>query len=230
MRSVPPTRHLQRSHIVFFALVTLSLSLCAKASETPQGKTLAMSKNGNYIVVQEWRLGPDNYVEQVTFQVFTKDRDPWQWMTWEGTYWQPDWSVVLTENQGVVKGKGMPINVWPLIPDNGNFIVLLDNMGFYGIWIFRRRTRFDWEAPLQIQSQNGLLVKAIAVEELLPPEKRPKNNIVTWAPPWFEKASFQFSPDDQLLMRYSDSPVSVTINLKDGTIVGAPDSHPAAGR
>jgi len=204
-------------HIFFSAVLTLSFVVCAKASERPLGKSLAMSQNGNYIVVQEWRLGPDNHVQQLTFQVFAKDCDPWQWMTWKGTYWAPDWSVVLTENQGVVKGKGLPINVWPLIPDNGDFVVLLSDDG-PGIWIFRRRTRFDREAPLQTGSERSVLVKAIAVGELLPPEKL-LNNFATFVPPWFNQASFEFSPNEQLLIRYSDSPASVVINLKDGAIV-----------
>ena len=208
---------------------SLSLSLCAKASQTPQGKTLAMSKNGNYIVVQDMGVDRDGHVEQVTFQVFAKDRDPWEWMTWEGTYWALDWSVVLTVNQGVVKGKGLPFNVWPLIPDDGDFIVLLDDMDFYGMWIFRRRTRFDWEDASQTGSARSVLVKAIAKEELLPQEKHRKDNVFTGHPHGSTTLVFEFSPDDQLLIRYSDPPVSLTINLKGGTIVGARDLRPAAG-
>lgn len=225
----------ERTRHLFLAILILVPVAPVLASPPRPCTKAASSKNGNYLVIRDVQLEPNQdrndgaAVHQVSFQVFTKtefastsDR-----FTSAATYWESLlWDVVLTRSDT----RPLPVCAVPLLSEGGESLVLLNENAAgpadYALWIYRRSSHpGDRMADGQGSS---ILVKTVTLGDIWPADKFPKVIVVTDATQlWFAGGSFDFSEDNRLLTHDTRWGNSVRISLTDGAVSKSSESEVA---
>lgn len=149
----------KRSAPLLLATLLLAAPFAAGSDLYSLCEMAATSANGRYLVVEEdqfKQIDPNtSKVEQMSWQVFSSVEFRRDIPASPGAHWTPDrWSVVLKPP--------FPMECpWPLIRDNGLFLVLMNGYepGATALWIYRQSER---------EVHQGVLVKEIKLGELGP--------------------------------------------------------------
>lgn len=202
------------------ALVLLfATSTFVFASSTTDCPKAASSSKGNFLVIIERELEKvdenTSNVTKMTYEVYPREefRDDRINLISPATFWDDwlKWSVVHKRDSDAFFRCPEP-----LITDDGKFLVLLNDQvpspNTPAVRIYR--------APASQGSTNeGVLVREIGMSEIWPAERFPKQLLATGADPyWFAGGSFEFSPDDRLLIYKASWGSVVRINLANGSV------------
>jgi hypothetical protein len=203
----------------------------AHAGPLPPCVTATLSANGKILVVNELLLDPPETtatfgqkVRGSTFRVFERHAELNYGLRVEGpdAYWaNPLWSVVFDG------GDKPPLVACPytLVTDDGEFLIFVENYGFYqtALRIYRRRDHpgqpFGGTGP-----DHGVLVRDVPLSELWPAEHFPTNPIdmviTDHTPLWYAGGTFGFSADNRTLIHKTRWGNTVQINLMTGAVTG----------
>jgi hypothetical protein len=202
----------------------LACTLPALAGALPPCVKAVSSNNGNFLVISDAQLEPEQgttaRVQQVSLQVFpkenfinTKDR-----VTSPATYWVNgvQWSVVLDPRNTHL----VPACPLSLITDDGEFLIVLNVHATDSVLrIYRRRDHVG--DPVRQGPDHGVFIGDITLREIWPADKLANVQIVTdETPQWFSGGSFEFSTDCRWLIHKTRWGNTVRINLQDGSVSG----------
>jgi hypothetical protein len=207
--------------VLVLALILVCV-LPALAGALPPCVKAVRSNNGNFLVISDAQLEPDqgniSRTQQVSLQVFpkenfinTKDR-----VSSPATYWANwvQWSVVLDSSNS----RPVPGCPLPLITDDGEFLIVLNvHATDSALRIYRRRDHIG--APVREGPDHGDFIRDITLREIWPADKLADVQIVTdETPQWFAGGTFEFSTDCRLLIHKTRWGNTVRINLRDGSV------------
>ena len=177
----------------------------------------ASSANGAFLVIWEYeatspKAGLIPSIKKATYHVFTKEGFPQDRFSSPGTFWSrtaASWGVTLEDPDSA----GMP---WlPLVTNNGDFLVLVAgisaNNGELGVMRIYRTSG----------QPEGVLIATHKLQDLWPPDQVALVNLPTMIdgqPLWFDRGSFEFSPDSQQLIYKTRWGNTVRVNLPDGKV------------
>jgi hypothetical protein len=221
-RLIPMRLSTQIPLVLLVLALILVCALPALAGALPPCVKAVSSNNGNFLVISDAQLEPEqgniSRVQQVSLQVFpkenfinTKDR-----VASPATYWANwvQWRVVLdSSNSRPVPG--CPLS---LITDDGEFLIVLNvHATDSALRIYRRRDHIG--DPVREGPNHGVFIRDITLREIWPADKLADVQIVTdETPQWFAGGAFEFSTDCRLLIHKTRWGNTVRINLRDGSV------------
>ncbi|MGB2605188.1 MAG: hypothetical protein WBC78_16440 [Candidatus Sulfotelmatobacter sp.] len=203
-------------------VLILASALPALAGPLPPCVKAVSSPNGNFLVISDAQLEPEQgniaRVRQVSLRVFPKENfiNAKDRVIAPVTYWANwvQWSVVLdsTNSRPV---PGCPLS---LITDDGEFLVVLNVHATDSAFrIYRRRDHLG--DPVRDGPDHGVFIKDITLREIWPADKLAGVQILTdETPQWFAGGTFEFSADSRLLTHKTRWGSTVRINLEDGSV------------
>lgn len=214
------------------ALFVLSgISLCSVpsfAGKLPVCVAATLSANRNALVINDLTVeGPEGFPQKVigsVFRIFKQLEEPTAGLRITGpdTYWRsgPLWSVQFP-NQETSSIIACP---YVLVTDDAEFLVLvMDQPSSTALRIYRRREHLG-QPRIERGPDNGVLIRAIPLDEIIPPPSSVlERGFTDHTPQWYSKGDFTFLADNRTLLYRDKVAGTVRIDLATG---GLSKEHP----